>query len=131
MVEPLPKSQKRLVMVPLELSATLTVKGAEPLVGLATKSATGTSAPMPAIVLVLLSPLAVVKTTTLLKLPVAAGLKLSTRLLEPKPGRSNAVPETNVKGPPSIDAWPLVIAPAPALVTTKLACAVCPASTSR
>src|ERR1700716_845822 len=75
-VEPSPKSQKRLVIVPVELSVKLTLRGLRPLVGLPVKLAVGTTAPVPVTVLVLLPPL-LVKTTTLLKLPALAGLKVT------------------------------------------------------
>src|SRR6266702_3089566 len=106
-VVPLPKSQNRLVMVPVELSVKETVSGLTPLVGLAVKLATGTIAPVPR--------------TTLVKLPAVAGAKRTTRLVEPNPDRLKGVPETILKGPALIVATPLVSAAPPRLVTTKLA----------
>src|SRR6266568_2739444 len=87
-------------MVPLELSVKLTVSGLRPLVGLPLKLAAGATAPVPVRALVLLPALAVLKTTTLLKLAALPGAKLTTRLVEPKPARLKGVPETIVKGPP-------------------------------
>src|SRR6266567_2211896 len=78
-VELSPKSQNRLVMVPLELSLKLTVSGLSPLVGLPLKLAPGATAPVPVSALVLLPSLAVLTTTTLLKVPVLPGAKLTTR----------------------------------------------------
>src|SRR6266852_4807225 len=92
-VELSPKSQNRLVMVPLELSVKVTVSGLSPLVGLPLKLAAGTAAPIPVRALVLLPPLLVVITTTLLKLAALPGAKLTTRLVEPKPERLKGVPE--------------------------------------
>src|SRR5215510_1116700 len=100
-VEPSPKSQNRLVMVPLEESVNVTVKGLKPLVGEAVNAAEGTIAPIPSSELVLFPPLLVVTTTTLLKAPGLTGAKLSTRLVAPKAGRLKGVPERIAKGPPS------------------------------
>src|SRR6266851_1310986 len=128
-VELSPKSQNRLVMVPLELSVKLTVSGLGPLVGLPLKLATGATAPVPVSALVLLPALAVVNTTTLLKVAALPGAKLTTRLVEPKPARLKGVPETIVKGPPLIVARPLLSAAPPWLVITKLAWALEPTAT--
>src|SRR5712691_5155867 len=103
-VELSPKSQNRLVMVPVELSVKLTVSGLTPLVGLPLKLAS----------------------TTLLKVAALPGAKLTTRLVEPKPARLKGVPERIVKGPPLIVARPLLSAAPPWLVITKLACALEP-----
>ena len=46
-VEPSPKLQRRLVIVPVELSVKLTVSGAAPAVGLPTKLATSGIVPIP------------------------------------------------------------------------------------
>src|SRR5439155_11126124 len=107
-------------MVPLELSAKVTAKGYNPLVGLAAKAATGACAPMPVTALVLLPPLLVLTTTALLKLAALPGVKLITRFMEPKPGRVNGVPETTTNGPVLTEAVPLVSALPPRLVITKL-----------
>src|SRR6266581_1966235 len=125
-VELSPKSQNRLVMVPLELSVKLTVSGLRPLVGLPLKLATGTAAPVPVRALVLLPPLLVlitttllklaalpallVKTTTLLKLATLVGAKRTTTLVAPKPARLKGVPEriVNPGEPGLIVAKPLV-----------------------
>src|SRR6266568_6307183 len=117
-------------MVPLELSVKLTVSGLRPLVGLPLKLAAGATAPVPVRALVLLPALAVLKTTTLLKLAALPGAKLTTRLVEPKPARLKGVPETMVKGPLLIVAWPLLSAAPPWLVITKLAWALEPTATA-
>src|SRR6266404_3445292 len=129
MVELSPKSQNRLVMVPLELSVKLTVSGLRPLVGLPLKLAPGVTAPIPVSALVLLPALGVLITTTLLKVPVLPGAKLTTRLVELKPLRLKGVPERIVKGPPLIVATPLLSAAPPWLVSTKLAWALEPTAT--
>src|SRR6266481_2366330 len=95
-VVPWPKSQNRLVMVPAELSVNETVSGHGPMVGAPTKSAAGTSAPAPRIVLVELPP-SLVNTTTLLKLAALVGVKRTTRLVEPNPAKLNGVPDTILK----------------------------------
>src|SRR6266568_1520039 len=125
-VEPSPKSQNRLVMVPVELSVKLTVSGLTPLVGLPLKLASGAAAPVPLSALVLLPPLLVLITTTLLKVAALSGLKLTTRLVEPKPARLKGVPETMVNPDESgpMVATPLLSAAPPWLVITKLAWAL-------
>src|SRR5262245_33250281 len=120
-VEPSPKSQNRLVMVPLEESVNVTVKGLKPLVGEAVNAAEGTIAPIPISELVLLPPLLVVTTTTLLKAPGLRGAKLTTRLVAPKPGRSKGVPERIANGPLSTVTMPLLSGAPPRFVTVKLA----------
>src|SRR5229473_4869892 len=125
-VELSPKSQNRVVIVPLELSVKLTVSGLRPLVGLPLKLAAGATAPVPVSALVLLPSLAVLTTTTLLKAAALPGAKLTTRLVEPKPARLKGVPEIMVKGPPLIVARPLLSAAPPWLVITKLAWALEP-----
>src|SRR6266404_708781 len=124
-VELSPKSQNRLVMVPVELSVKLTVSGLSPLVGLPLKLASGVLAPVPVSALVLLPPLSVLTTTTLLKLAALPGAKRTTRLVEPKPGRLKGVPERMVKGPLAV-AVPLLSAAPPRLVMTKAAWALEP-----
>src|SRR6266481_9928079 len=128
-VELSPKSQNRFVIVPLELSVKLTVSGLSPLVGLPLKLAVGATAPVPVRALVLLPSLAVLTTTTLLKVAALPGTKLTTRLVEPKPARLKGVPETIVKGPPLMVARPLLSAVPPWLVSTKLAWALEPTAT--
>src|ERR1043166_9895019 len=59
-VAPSPKSQKRLVIVPVEVSVNVTVNGHAPFVGVAVKLATGTMAAAPVTGLVELPPLALV-----------------------------------------------------------------------
>src|SRR6266404_7883522 len=113
-------------MVPLELSVKLTVSGLSPLVGLPLKPAAGATAPVPVSALVLLPALAVLTTTTLLKVPALPGAKLTSRLVEPKAAMLKGVPERMVKGPPLIVARPLLSAAPPWLVITKLAWALEP-----
>ena len=81
-VEPSPKSQNRLVIVPLELSVKLTVSGQKPVVGLAWKLASGIVVPVPVTLLVALPALSVRKTTLLLKTPSALGANWITTLVE-------------------------------------------------
>src|SRR5437773_2193377 len=116
-------------MVPLELSVKLTVSGLSPLVGLAVKLAPGATAPIPVSALVLLPPLPLLTTTTLLKVPALHGAKVTTRLVELKPARLKGVPERIVKGPPLIVARPLLRDAPPWLVSTKLAWALEPTAT--
>src|SRR6185369_11820956 len=116
-------------MVPVEESVKVTVNGLSPLVGVAVKAATGMTAPMPSRELVLLPALLVVNRTTLLKLAALAGVKRTTRLVEPKPGRLKGVPERMVKGPPLTVARPLLRAAPPVLVTVKLVWALVPTAT--
>src|SRR2546429_513700 len=111
-VEPSPKSQKRLVIVPVELSVKFTVNGFKPLVGMPTKLAEGTAAPVPAKTLVLLPP-SLVMTTALLKLPAPLGAKRRTRFVEPKPARLKGVPETMLNDPTLTAAVPLFKAAPP------------------
>src|SRR5260370_28496344 len=120
-VEPSPKSQKRLMMAPVEVSVKETVSGLRPLVGAPTKPATGTIPPVPMTELVLLPPLPVAKTTVLLELEALVGAKRTTTLVVPKPGRLKGVPErmTNT-GPPAVkEAEPFVSAAPPGLVRPK------------
>src|SRR5713101_9135403 len=128
-VAPSPKSQKPLVIVPVDLSVKETVNGHVPIVGLPVKFAVGASAPLPVKVLVLLPPFPVVKTSLLVKLAALVGAKRTTRLVAPKPGKAKGVPETIVNGPPLTVAAPLVSAAPPRLVTTKLAWALAPTAT--
>src|SRR5712664_1565683 len=118
-VVPSPKSQNRFVIVPVELSVKLTVKGRTPLVGLPTKLATGTMAPVPMTGLVLLPPL-LVHTNTLLKLAALVGAKRTATLVEPKPARLNGVPELMLKLPSLRVATPLLNPAPPVLVRAKL-----------
>src|SRR5712692_6767551 len=129
MVAPSPKSQKRLVIVPLELSVKETLSGLRPVVGLPVKFAVGASAPEPVRVLVLLPPLPVVTISLFVKLAALVGAKRTTRLVPPKPGKAKGVPETIVNGPPLTVATPLVSAAPPRLVTTKLAWVLAPTAT--
>src|SRR6266478_479148 len=125
-VVPSPKSQNRLVMVPVEVSVKLTVSGFSPEVGLAVKFATGKSAPVPRTELVLLPSLPLVKTMTLLKLTGLVGVKRTTKLVLPNPGRLKGVPERIVKGPPFRLAAPFNKAAPPELVIVKFACTLVP-----
>src|SRR6267378_2725216 len=120
-VEPSPKSQKRLVIVPVEVSVKLTVNGLRPLVGLPVKAATGTTAPVPVTVLVALPALSVVKITLLLKVPALPGAKLTTRLVEPNPGKVKCAPDGIENAPAATVARPLLRVPPPRLVIVKLA----------
>src|SRR5712675_3053865 len=87
-----PKSQKRLEMVPVELSAKLTINGLAPLVGAPVKPATGTSAPTPVTGLVLAPSFPAVKITALLKAAALVGANRTTTLVEANPGRLNDEP---------------------------------------
>jgi len=120
LVDPSPKSQNRFVIVPVERSVKVTVKGFSPLVGLPIKFASGITAPTPVSRLVLPSSFNVVIVTTSLKLPSAEGVKRTTRLVEPKPGRLKGVPERIAKEVPAMLAEPLVIAAPPWFVRTRL-----------
>src|SRR6266568_2603954 len=128
-VELSPKSQNRLVMVPLELSVKVTVSGLSPLVGLPVKLAAGTTAPVPLSGLVLLPALLLLTTTTLLKLQALVGAKRTTRFVERKPARLKGVPDTMMKGPPLTVPKPLVRDAPPRLVSTKVAWALEPTIT--
>src|SRR2546430_14191203 len=130
-VELSPKSQNRLVMVPVELSVKLTVSGLSPLVGLPLKLAAGATAPVPLSALVLLPALLLLTTTTLLKVVALPGAKLTTRLVEPKPARLKGVPETMVNPDESglIVARPLLSAAPPWFGITRLAWAPEPPAT--
>src|SRR5215471_7303461 len=90
----------------------------------------GGGTPRPVIALVLLPP-SPVKSTALLKLPVLGGLKLTTKLVEPKPGQLKGVPEriVNAAGAPLMVARPLLRGAPPRLVTTNVACTVSPTAT--
>src|SRR5438445_443233 len=112
-VNPSPKFQNLLVIVPVELSVNVTTSGVAPLVGLASKSATGVIAPEPVTVLMLPLPLPVVNTTALLKLLPFPGAKRTTTLVEPPPGSAKRPPEVIEKGPPTMEAAPLVIGALP------------------
>src|SRR6266700_1278834 len=118
-------------MVPLELSVKLTVSGLSPLVGLPLKLAAGATAPVPVSALVLLPPLPLLTTTTLLNVAALPGAKFTTRLVELKPLRLKGVPETMVNpGEPGlIVARPLLSDAPPWLVITKLAWALEPTAT--
>ncbi len=127
-VEPSPKFQNRLVIVPVEVSVKATVTGFRPLVGLAKKFAIGTRAPVPRTELAVLPPV-LVKLRTLLKLAALVEVKRTTRLVVPKPGRLKGVPNKIVNGPALIEAEPLVSRAPPRLVRTKLAWAFVPTAT--
>src|SRR5262245_57169168 len=113
---PSPKSQKLLVIVPVELSTKETVNGQASLVGLSVKPATGAAVSVPFTVLVLLPPLSVVKVTVLVKFPALAGVKRTTRLVAPNSGRLNGVPDTMLNGPALTVATSLVSDAPPWLV---------------
>src|SRR6266851_2592970 len=65
----------------------------------------------------------------LVMVPLELSVKLTVRLVEPKPARLKGVPETIVKGPPLIVATPLLSDAPPWLVSTKLAWALEPTAT--
>src|SRR6266700_3887937 len=117
-----PLTVRLTVLVPVELSVKLTVSGLSPLVGLPLKLAAGATAPVPVSALVLLPSLAVLKTTTLLKLAALVGAKRTTTFVEAKPARLKGVPERIVNPGERglIVARPLVRATPPWLVSTKL-----------
>src|SRR5258707_350020 len=98
---PSAKYQVRLVTLPVERSVKVTVRGLAPLMGLTFHAAWGSSAPVPTTVLVELPPLAVTNTTELVKVAPLVGLKDSSKLVVPNPGRLNpdAKAETMEKGP--------------------------------
>src|SRR5439155_619442 len=115
-------------MVPLELSLKLTVSGLRPLVGLPLKPAAGASAPVPASELVLLPSLAVLKTTTLLKLPALVGLKATCTCPVWPGGRLKGLPPAMAKGSVALTA-PVSVRPPP-LTTWKLSVLVWPITTA-
>ena len=120
LVVPSPKSQNRLVMVPVELSVKVTPKDHDPLRGLAVNAAAGTCAPMPVTEFVRLGPLLVRKVRRLLKLPVLVGVKLTRTLVELWPGRVKAAGESRLKGPAPILRTTLVTTTLPTFLATKL-----------
>src|SRR5258708_2291150 len=115
-------------METVEVSLKATLKGLSPAVGLALKAASGTRAPVPLKALVLL-PAAELTITTLLKLVALVGAKRTSRLVQPRPGRLNGLPERIVKGPALMLAEPLVSAAPPRLVMSKEALALAPTAT--
>src|SRR6266700_4238938 len=128
MVELSPKSQNRLVMVPVELSVKLTVSGLSPLVGLPLKLAAGATAPVPVSALVLLPALAVLTTTTLLKVPALVGLKATCTWPVWPDVRLKGLPLRMAKGNVAVTA-PVRVRPPP-LTTWKLSVLVWPITTS-
>src|SRR6266581_9220479 len=116
-------------MVPVELSSKLTPSGETPLVGVATKSASGTVAPMPMTELILLALVPAVTVTTLLKLAALVGANCTTRLVELKPDKLKGVPDKIVNGPLATVAIPLLSGAPPEFVITKLAWAFDPTRT--
>ena len=128
-VEPSPKFQNRLVIVPVEVSVNVTRSGLSPDVGLPTKLALGTMAPTPITELVLLPPLAVVIITALLKLPALAGEKRTSRFVELKPGKLKGDPDRMVKAPALTVATPLDKGASPRLLKVKLAWVLVPTTT--
>src|SRR5438132_995884 len=91
-VAPSPKTQDRLVMVPVEASVNVTSRGAVPLVGEPVKLATGTIAPVPVIGLVEV-PAVLMKMALSLNTPSAVGVKRMTTLVEAKAAMVNGLPE--------------------------------------
>src|SRR2546422_9208261 len=119
MVDPSPKSQKRLVIVPAEVSVKVTVSGAAPLVGVPLKLATAGIAPLPETEFAESPPLLLTSTVALDE-PSAIGVKLTTRFVEPNAATLNGLPATMANGPDSTLAEP-VNRPQVRLVITKLA----------
>src|SRR5713101_2444087 len=107
-VELSPKSQNRLVMVPVELSVKLTVSGSTPLVGLPLKLASGIATPVPVSALVLLPALLLLTTTTLLKVVVVSSSNAgsSTNALT---GTGVAMPLASFSGSPTSGVEPLTV----------------------
>src|SRR2546425_1225299 len=125
-VAPSPKLQFRFVIVPVEVSVNVTSNGATPLVGVALNNATGTTAPVPVTALVEAPPLAVAKSTLLVKPPAATGANRTVTLVEPPAGTVNAAPDRMLYGPPLTVAVPLVTAVPPLWDTTNPRCDVLP-----
>src|ERR1017187_2794708 len=123
-VPPSPNVQDRFVIVPVDVSVNVTSNGTRPLVGVPLKLAMGMVAPAP-ITGFVESPMFVAKTTLSVKLPVIAGVKLTTTFVELRVATENGLPETIENGAPPTTAVPLSVTPLP-LVTTKLSCAVVP-----
>src|SRR5258708_1560544 len=121
-----PKSQERLVIVPVELSTKFTIKGAAPDVGLPLKFAVSIITPLPLTVFVKLPALAVLKRTLALKTPSAVGANWMTTLVEPCPGRLKALLPTTLKGPLPTVTTALLTSKSPRFVTVKLAWVVVP-----
>ena len=84
--------------------------------------------PTPVTEFVELPPL-LVKITLALNVPSPAGVNRTTTLVEPKPGRPKLPPEAMLNGAPTL-ATPLLTAPPPVLVTTNMALAFVPTSTT-
>src|ERR1051325_5698803 len=80
-VAPLPKSQNRLVIVPVEVSVKTTWNGTTPFVGDAVKLALGTIAPVPVSELVELPPFALANATLLVNPPAVTGAKRMVTLV--------------------------------------------------
>ena len=119
-VEPSPKSHDRFVIVPVELSVKVTVNGFKPLVGLPTKEATGTTAPVPVTWFVLLPP-SLENATKLVNAPAAGGVKPIAIFVELKPEMVNEAGDMMENGPDVKVIVPLVSAVEPELVRTKVA----------
>src|ERR1051325_5955979 len=126
LVEPSPKSQKRLVMVPVEVSVNVTDNCHAPLVGLAVKADAGTCAPIPVAELVRFGPLLVRKVTRLLNVPVLVGLNFINTLVEPWGGKVKLVADTILNGRAPTVIATFVTTMLPAFVATKLPCALLP-----
>src|SRR2546426_1887524 len=128
-LEPSPKFQDRLVMVPVELSVKFSVSGATPLTGLPKKPATTGVIPTPETAFVELPPAANKKTTLLLKAASNPGANRIPMLVELWPGTLNALDPTMLKGPLPTLASALLATTSPRFVTMKLACALLPTAT--
>ena len=97
------------MIVPLELSVKVTVRGSRPVTGVAAKSAAGTIAAAPRSELIRVAPVSVLKTTTLLKLPGDVGENWITRFVDANPAKENCVTDTMSNGPLERVAEALVI----------------------
>src|SRR5690348_15537098 len=123
---PSPKFHERFVIVPVELSVKVTANGFRPLVGAPLKLATGTTAPEPVTELLRL-PALLVNTTTLLKLPVPAGLKATETMSVWPAVKLNELPATILKGA-AVAAVPVRVCP-PVLTTWNASVFVWPTIT--
>ena len=121
MVKPSPKFQERLVIVPVEVSENVTVRGSNPAVGFAVKAPIGICAPIPVTELDRLGPLLAKKVTWLVNGPTLTGVNRTETFVELNAGRVNAKGDCKLKGPLLMLRATLVIGPPPPLVATKTA----------
>ena len=125
-VVPSPNCQKRLVMLPVDVSVKLTVSGANPFIGDALNCATGATAPVPLSAFVAL-PVSLLTSKAALKLLSFTGAKRTSRLVELKLARLKGMPDIIAKGPCVTLAVP-VRSDSPEFVTTKMKLAISPTS---